>query len=224
MNTIQDNTVFEDLGLTKSVQAESRDTELAQEDFLTLMTTQLRNQDPFKPMENGEFLGQMAQFGTVSGIEDLQTAFRDLASSLGSSQSLQAASMVGRDVLVPGKTAELVEGAPVTGAVELPNSVSSLGIGIYDPTGQLVRRLDMGVQPAGMAQFTWDGLAEDGALAAPGKYEFRAEAVNGGNNEAFDVMLARRVHSVTLPRGGAELTLELAGLGQVNFSEIRQIR
>jgi flagellar basal-body rod modification protein FlgD len=166
----------------------------------------------------------MAQFGTVSGIEDLQTAFRDLASSLGSSQSLQAASMVGRDVLVPGKTAELVEGAPVTGAVELPNSVSSLGIAIYDTTGQLVRRLDMGVQPAGMAQFTWDGLAEDGAVVAPGKYEFRAEAVNGGNNEAFDVMLARRVHSVTLPRGGAELTLELAGLGQVNFSEIRQIR
>lgn len=224
MNTIQDAAVYEELGLSKSVQGGAKSTELGQEDFLTLMTTQLRNQDPFKPMENGEFLGQLAQFGAVTGIENLQQAFDGLASSLTSNQALQAAGMVGREVLVAGNSAELVEGVPVTGAVELPNSVSSLNISVYDQGGQLVRNIDTGFQSAGMAEFYWDGLANDGEAVPPGNYVFRAEANNGGANEAFDVMLTRRVQSVTMPRSGAGLTLDLAGLGQVDFSEIRQIR
>ena len=224
MNTIQDAAVYEELGLSRSAQGETRSTELGQEDFLTLMTTQLKNQDPFKPMENGDFLGQLAQFGAVTGIENLQEAFQGLASSLTSNQTLQAAGMVGRDVLVPGNSAELVPGVPVTGAVELPNSVSSLSIGVYDQTGQLVRKIDMGFQAAGMAGFSWDGLATDGGVAPPGNYEIRAEAISGNTNEAYDVLLARRVQSVTVPRSGVGLTLDLAGLGQVDFSEIRQIR
>jgi len=224
MNTIQDAAVYEELGLSKTAHSETKSTELGQEDFLTLMTTQLRNQDPFKPMENGEFLGQLAQFGAVTGIENLQKAFEGLASSLTSNQALQAAGMVGREVLVAGNSAELVAGVPVTGAVELPNSVSSLSIGVYDQGGQLVRNIDMGFQPAGMAQFNWDGQAADGSAVPDGNYVIRAEANSGGTNEAYDVMLAKHVQSVTLPRSGVGLTLELAGLGQVDFSEIRQIR
>ena len=73
--------------------------ELGQEDFLTLMISQFRNQDPFEPMDNGDFLGQLAQFGTVSGIENLNSAFAGLAGSIQSEQALQAANLVGRDVL-----------------------------------------------------------------------------------------------------------------------------
>lgn len=224
MISIQDAAVYEELGLTRTAQAGARKTELGQEDFLQLMTTQLRNQDPFKPMENGEFMGQLAQFGTVSGIEDVRTELRNLSGSLVSNQSLQAASMLGRQVLIPGSQAVLAAGGSVGGAVELTDAVSSLNIGIYDLSGQLIRNVSLGNQSPGMVTFNWDGLATDGSAVPPGRYEIRAEAMSGGVNAAYDVLLSDTVQSVSLPAAGMPLTLELASLGNVEFSDIRQIR
>jgi len=187
------------------------------------MTTQLRNQDPFKPMENGEFMGQLAQFGTVSGIEDVKTELQNLSGSLVSNQSLQAAAMLGHEVLIPGNYGVLDTGGVVGGAVELPNAVTNLTIGIYDVSGQLIRNVSLGNQSPGMVAFNWDGLAMDGSAVPPGRYEIRAEAISGGVNEAYEVMLADTVQSVSLPAAGKPLTLELASLGNVSFSDIRQI-
>ncbi len=224
MNSIQDTAIFQDLGLSRNLEVAADRNELGQDDFLTLMTAQMKNQDPMKPLENGEFLGQLAQFGTVTGLEELKAEIQKLAGSLTSDQSLQAAGMLGREVLVPGATGVLTEEGEISGAVELPNSVANLKISIYDQAGQLVRNMDLGVQPAGLANFSWDGLATDGETALPGRYQVRAEAINGGANEEFGVLMAAQVKSVTLPGGAGGLALELAGLGQVEFSAIRQIR
>jgi flagellar basal-body rod modification protein FlgD len=62
---------------------------LGQDQFLKLMTTQMTHQNPNEPMKNGEFLSQMAQFGTVSGIQDLQESFANFATSINSDQALQ---------------------------------------------------------------------------------------------------------------------------------------
>ncbi|MDX1697824.1 MAG: flagellar hook assembly protein FlgD [Thiohalobacterales bacterium] len=223
MTTIQDRAVFEELGLSRSLAGEGRTTELGQEDFLKLMTTQLRNQDPFAPMENGDFMGQLAQFGTVSGIEEVRTELQNLSGSLVSNQALQAAGMLNRAVLVPSSQAILAEGGSIAGAVELPNAVTSMNVGIYDQSGQLVRDMGLGSQSPGMVTFSWDGLATDGSAVPPGRYELRAEAISGGVNEAYDVLIADQVQSVSLPSGGRPLTLELAGLGTVDFSQVRQI-
>ncbi len=224
MNSIQDTAIFEELGLSRLAQAGTRKTELGQEDFLKLMTTQLKSQDPFKPMENGEFMGQLAQFGTVSGIEEVRTELQNLSGSLVSNQSLQVAAMLGHQVLIPGNQAVLAAGDDVNGAVELPKAVTNLTIGIYDLSGQLIRNVSLGNQSPGMVTFNWDGLATDGSAAPPGRYEIRAEAISGGINAAYDVMLADTVQSVSLPAAGKPLTLELAHLGNVGFSDIRQIR
>jgi flagellar basal-body rod modification protein FlgD len=132
--------------------------------------------------------------------------------------------MVGRDVLVASSYGELSDGAIINGAVDLPNAVSNLTVGVYDQSGRLVHSIEMGLQPSGMAEFSWDGFTTDGKVTPPGRYEFRSEAVNGGINEAFDVMMATQVQSVSMTSGGGGLSLQLAGLGQVDFSEIRQIR
>jgi flagellar basal-body rod modification protein FlgD len=224
MNTIQDATLYEDLGLSRSLQDTSKRNELGQEDFLTLMTTQLRNQDPTKPADNAEFMSQLAQFGTVTGIEDLKTELQNLAGSLVSNQAFQAAGMLGREVLIPATQGVLEQGGVIAGAVELPSAVSSLNIGIYDQAGQRIRNVSLGSQSPGMVAFDWDGLATDGTAVPPGHYEVRAEAIRGGVNEAYDVLIADKVQSVSLPAAGKALTMELAGLGEVNFSEIRQIR
>ena len=187
------------------------------------MTTQLKSQDPFKPMENGEFMGQLAQFGTVSGIEEVRTELQNLSGSLVSNQSLQAAAVLGRQVLIPGTHGQLEAGGDISGAVDLPNAVASLNIGIYDLSGQLIRNVGLGNQSPGMVAFNWDGLATDGSTVPPGRYEIRAEAISSGINEAYEVMLADKVQSVSLPAAGKPLTLELAHLGNVSFSDIRQI-
>jgi len=223
MSTIEDAKLFSDLGLSAPVQQNSKRNELGQEDFLKLMTTQLQSQDPFKPADNAEFMSQLAQFGTVTGIEDLKTEIQNLAGSLVSNQTFQAAGMLGRTVLIPATQAVLEQGGVIEGAVELPNAVSSLNIGIYDPAGQLVKNVSLGSQAPGMVSFDWDGLATDGKVVPPGRYEIRAEASSGGINEAFEVLIADEVQSVSLPAAGAALTMELAGLGKVNFSDIRQI-
>ena len=224
MNTIPNGAMLDELGLSRSQQAGAHSTELGQEDFLRLMTTQLKSQDPFKPMENGEFMGQLAQFGTVTGIDDVRKELQNLAGSLVSNQTLQAAGMLGREVLVPGQFGSLATGGSVSGAVELDKSVTNMRIGVYDLSGQLIRNVSLGMQSPGMVAFHWDGLAADGTTVPPGRYEIRAEAVSGGVNEAYDVLLADTVESVSLPAAGKAFTLTLAGLGDVDFAAVRQIR
>ena len=96
---------YGELGL--GLRPSAPESEMGQADFLRLMTTQLQYQDPFKPMESGEFLGQIAQFSTVSGIQGMQESLDGLAAALSSNQTLQAASLVGRGVMVPSSAAWL---------------------------------------------------------------------------------------------------------------------
>ena len=196
---------------------------LGQQDFLNLMLAQLKNQDPTKPMDSSAFLGQLAQFSAVSGISDLQKSFSGFASSMNSSQSLQAAALVGRTVLAPGGSAMLNSGGSINGAVDLPASAGEVTVNVYDTSGQLIRRVPLGAQPAGLSVFHWDGLTDKGAAAAPGVYVISASALLNGKNEAVDTLVADKVSSVNIGANGSGLTLNLSGLGSVDFSTVREI-
>jgi flagellar basal-body rod modification protein FlgD len=196
---------------------------LGQEDFLKLMVTQLRNQDPFKPMENGEFLGQIAQFSTVSGIQGLQEMFGTLSASLQSDQALQAAGLVGRTAMVNAGHVRLASGAAVGGAVELPAAAADVVLEIADATGTVVRTLPLGTQPAGFAAFTWDGRDPAGAALPDGTYRITARGRIGGRTESLNTLVAARIDSVTLG-GSRGLLLNLANLGPVAFASVRQFQ
>ena len=152
MTTI-DTALLDSLNLSQKTATKNSGNSIGQDEFLKLMTTQLNNQDPMKPMASGEFFSQIAQFSSVAGIQDLQKSFSQVASAMLSSQALQASAMVGRTVLVPSSEAELKEGADVQGAVELTSSTSDLAVGVYDAAGQLVRQINMGPQVAGSVPF-----------------------------------------------------------------------
>jgi len=196
--------------------------ELGQEDFLQLMTTQLQNQDPFKPMENGDFLSQIAQFSAVEGIGDLNDGFSQLSESLVSNQALQATNLVGRQVLAPSGVAALAEGGSIRGSVELPAASGDVTVNVYDQAGQVVRRLELGAQTSGSVSFQWDGLKDDGTFAEPGAYFVSAEASIDGKYEAVETLLVSDVRSVTLSNSGG-LLLDLDGIGALDFKEVRQI-
>ncbi len=222
MTAVSDVTTFEQLGLVREPQARTTG-ELAQEDFLNLMITQLRNQDPFKPMESGEFLGQLAQFGTVDGINALQDSFNSLSTSLASNQALQAAGLLDRNVLFASDQGFLETGGEISGMVELPHSATQVVVGIYGTNGELIRRLDLGAHEGGQTQFNWDGRNESGALVAPGRYTVRAELVSGREVESGQVLVRGRVTNVTLGGANGPLTVGVEGLGDIDFGRVRQI-
>ena len=197
--------------------------ELGQQDFLKLMTTQLSNQDPMNPMDNGQFLAQIAQFGTVSGISDLNTSFQSLASSMSSSQGLQASSLVGQVVTVPSTKGVLPSQGSMVAEVDVPASTDNVSVDILDASGQVMKHLDLGPTGAGMAAFTWDGTTTDGTQAAPGTYTIKASALQSGDQTALDVYGVDSVSSVTLGANGASPQLNLTTLGSVDLSAVKQI-
>jgi len=203
-------------------QQESR-TDLGQEDFLTLMITQFRNQDPFEPMDNGEFLGQLAQFSTVSGISSLNEGFASLSSSLQNEQALQAANLVGHRVLASSDVGYLAEDGSISGAVELGSSASSVQVEIADSTGQLIRRIDLGAQQSGLVRFTWDGRDSNGDVADSGHYSIVTRVNRGANVENAETLLEASIESVSLGRFGQGMTLNLPGGGKLPLSQVRQI-
>jgi len=218
---IESNKALDALGL--STLPSKHKTDLGAQDFMNLMMAQLKNQDPTKPMDSSAFLGQLAQFGSVSGINDLKTAFDDFSKSIYSNQALQASSLIGRTVLTPDGSGYLAQGGTLSGVFDLPASSPSVTLNVYGSNGQLVRQVPMGTQAAGEVKFQWDGLDADGNAAPPGTYTVAAEAQIDGTAQALGTMVAARVNSVNLGGGQSGLTLNLDGLGSMDFSSIKQI-
>jgi flagellar basal-body rod modification protein FlgD len=187
------------------------------------MITQLRNQDPFAPMESGEFLGQLAQFGTVSGIEDMRGALEGLTKAMAGNQTMQAASLVDRLAFVPAREAWLPPGGSVQGAADVPPGTTNATVSIYDMNGGLIARQSVPVTGASPGGFVWDGTMNDGQPAPSGYYELRATGDIGGTSTALDVLVAGRVESVSLENAGGTVGLTVTGLGRVDLSTVRRV-
>jgi len=197
--------------------------ELGQADYLTLMVAQIQNQDPFSPMENGQFVAELAQFSTVSGIEDLNQNFNTLAASISSDQTLQASGLIGRDVLINSNLGYLNEGQNLGGAVEVPVNNATVSVAVRDSSGALVRQLQLGSRDSGLARFEWDGRDASGQIMPAGNYTFDARADAGGGFQAVPALVSAEVNSVSLSPETGALTLNLTGLDGLPLSQIREI-
>ena len=224
MAEIDSKQIYANLGLNKTQTSETKaNDELGQSEFLELMTAQLRFQDPLEPMENGDFLAQMAQFGTVSGINDLNSSFGSMSAAFQSNQALQASTMVGRDVLVPGNQASLGAEGDLKMALDLDQPASKVLLNITDASGQLVHRMDLGQQQAGLLNVNWNGLNSDGNRVSPGRYKVTSEVHQGDLVSEGSMLMTVQVESVTLGKPGQDLTLTVSDLGDINMNQIRKI-
>jgi flagellar basal-body rod modification protein FlgD len=197
--------------------------ELGQDDFMKLLVAQMKNQDPNNPTDNGQFLAQIAQFSMVNGIDKLGTSFDSVAGSMSSTQAMQAASLVGRQVLSETNTASLLEGKPFTGVAEIPELADGLNIQVRDNYGKLVKTLNTPYFGAGQFEFSWDGTNELDEVQEPGEYSVTATALVNGKHLALPVQLYNTVESVTLERNN-QIQLDLDNKTRVNLSNISQYR
>ena len=194
---------------------------LGQAQFMQLMIAQLRNQDPTKPMDPSEFLGQLAQFGTVSGIQDMQTSLSTLSDALRSSQVLGGTNLVGHDVLASADTAALGATGEVQGAVTIPEGTNAALLVVTDASGQLIRKMPLSTQQGDTA-FTWDGTTDLGTRAPAGNYKLTALASVGGADEQLETQLSSRVGSVSIDPTTNSLTLN-TNLGPIPLSRVRRV-
>ena len=207
-----------------SLAVAKKKTSLGQEDFLKLMTTQMTHQDPNNPMQNGEFLSQMAQFGTVSGIQDLQKSFATFSSSIQSDQALQAAGIVGRYVSVPTNQGILPAGGEINGKVNLTSSTPDLQINVSNAaTGEFIKNISLGTQSDGDIPFSWDGTDSTGTLVNPGAYKIIASAVVDGKNTTPTTDIDSKVESVSMANGSNGMKVNLVGANSVDFGQIKHI-
>lgn len=212
---------YNGLGLSLPEEKQDDRMKLGQEDFLKLMTTQVRNQNPLEPTKDADFIAQMAQFGTVSGIEDLQKSFADFAGAMRSEQVLQGASLVNRQVMYPGDISTKPTDGPLQGAVDVPAGVDSVLVSIQAPNGQSIAQLDLGPQSQGVAEFQWDGTTLTGGEAPAGSYIINASARLNGNQEAVTTYGVGKVNSVSIGDDNM-MRLDVAGTS-MPLDQVRRI-
>jgi len=194
--------------------------EETQDRFLKLLVTQMKNQDPLNPMDNAQVTSQMAQLSTVTGIDKLNITLKALSDSMTGNQSVQAASMIGHGVMVPGEGIDLIQGSGF-GGVDLAQSVDKLDITINDKSGALIRNIQLGSQPAGVLNWQWDGRDNSGVDMADGNYTFTINAAQGSEKVDATKLQFGMVNSVTMDKQG--VALSVGQLDGITLEQIRQI-
>lgn len=221
MNTIDQSVLTNVNGQAPGSQANSAE---MRENFMTLLVAQLKNQDPLNPMENAEMTSQLAQINTVSGIEQLNETMTGINGQIEQGKFMQATSLIGKAVLVPGERVLVGEGAPTPFAMEFNRPADSVKVNILDGAGQIVRTLDLGGVNAGMQTVEWDGKLADGSVAPDGAYRFQVEATDAdGRNVPNETFNYAQVFAVSTghPDGPR---LDLGGIFEpVRLEDIRQV-
>lgn len=210
--------ILNNLARTDDKEADAMDD--AQGRFLTLLTTQLRNQDPLNPMDNAQVTSQLAQISTVDGIERLNVMLASLMEGQQSTEALQAAQLVGRGVLVPGRGLVLTEEGAL-GGFTLDSEADSVTVSVTDANGIEIFSTDLGAHEAGTHTFQWDGTAMDGSEAATGAYVVTVKATMADEKVNATALELGQVSSVI--RGPKSVDVQVGNLGIFQLSEIQQI-
>ena len=202
-------------------------TELGQEDFMTLMITQLKNQDPMKPLDPSQYVGQLAQFSQVSGLSEMNKQITALTDSLRGNQVLDGAGMIGRTVIAAGNNIYLPDADGDSprgpqGLIDVPAGASAVQLVVKDSTGALVRTQALDTH-RGTQAFTWDGTTDAGTAAHAGAYKIEVVAKIGDQNVSLKTSVAANVSSVALDPNTGALLLDTDSLGELALSSVERV-
>jgi flagellar basal-body rod modification protein FlgD len=202
--------------------ATSTDSVSAEQDkFMTLLVTQLKNQDPMNPLDNAAVTSQFAQLSTVTGVNKLNDTLESLKASYKSSESLQATSLINHGILSAGKTINVSEGKGIYG-IDLATPADSVDVQIFSPAGKLVKSVSLGASEAGSAPMAWDGKMDDGTTAPDGKYSFTVTAKRGGEVLKDAAALSFNVIQ-SVSTGSSGVKLNLPSGAQLTMDDVKQI-
>ena len=204
--------------------------DMGSQDFLALMIAQMENQDPTQPMDQLAFMSQLAQFGTVSGVQELNLAVTDLSSSLTGGQVIQASSLIGRSVATESNMGHLAaagndaEGNSVyamRASVDVGPGASGGQFYVHNVQGDVVFTGNLPPR-SGVIPVVWDGVDSDGNQLPPGEYQIAAESRIGNTSRPARVFGHDQVVSVAIGAGNS-VTLNLASGRSIDATDAREI-
>ena len=193
---------------------------LGQEDFLKLMTTQLQNQDPFAPMENGDFIAQMAQFSTVTGITEMGNEMKALNDKLDSFRIATASQYLGHSVLVPGNVVRANGNDNIDGVIDVPNATTKLQVFFQKENGEILEQLDLGSQSRGLVGFSWENIPKE--IKSNNEKVFISAFLGDNPDQALATSVFSKVMGTSTENN--EIKLEVDGYGLIDASKAVRFR
>jgi flagellar basal-body rod modification protein FlgD len=214
--------ILDQIGVKSSSvkEAEKNKSNLGQEDFLKLMTTQLQNQDPFAPMENGDFIAQMAQFSTVTGITEMSTEMKALNEKVDGFRIATASQYLGHSVLVPGNVVRPNGSNDINGVIDLPNATTKLQVFFQKENGEIINQLDLGSQNRGLVGFSWEGMPDE--LKKNNEPIFISAFLGDNPDQALATSVYSKVVGTSSENN--EIKLDVDSYGLINASEAVRFR
>lgn len=196
--------------------------QMGQSDFIALLTAQMKNQDPFEPVDNSQMVAQMAQFSSLAGISEMSSTLKAISDKLGAVTNGNALSYVGRTVLTAGSVAYPREAGGFAGAIELDADATDVNVTISNANGEVLKSVNLGKQAKGTVNFDWDGSTQSGEPAGDGPFKLTVNARDSGTSIVSRPLVWAPVASVSMPAGG-EPVLSVIGVGNIKSSDVRQI-
>jgi flagellar basal-body rod modification protein FlgD len=191
------------------------------DDFLKLLVTQMKYQDPMNPMDNAQMTSQIAQLNTVEGINQLNATVSNLQASLMATQSMQAASLIGKTILADGNSTSLLNGSANL-SIRLEGAAESVVVDVINASGRIIKSTDLGASAAGIKNFTWDGSTNEGGKASNGQYTFQVNAKKLNQAVAVTPLTQATVSGVELTSAGPQLSLNNGT--NIAMSTVRGVR
>ncbi len=183
-----------------------------QNDFLKLMTTQLTTQDPFNPVDNTQMVAQMAQFSQVAGIAEMNKSLANISAALAPGRLNDAASWIGRSMLVESDIATPLRDGAYAGEIELPKDADQVSLSFVDQNGAVVHSETLGPQKSGAIGFSWNGKDADGAVKASGPLRIIVNASKSGEAISPATSAWTGIAGIQSPANGGATKL-VTGLG-----------
>ncbi len=151
--------------------------ELDKDAFLLLLLTELKNQNPLEPLDNKDLIAQLSQLTSLEQITNMTKSVTDFINANVNFMKAQAASMIGKNVVVRANDLTLQDGkaSPIFFNLQEPSRII---VKIVDSSGKEVFYKDLGTLSAGLQYFTWDGKSTEGIALPDGKYYYSVLKVN----------------------------------------------
>jgi flagellar basal-body rod modification protein FlgD len=152
---------------------------MGKDDFLNLLVTQLKYQDPLNPLDSTDFTAQLAQFSSLEQLANINAGLDNLINFQTGMNNTQALSFIGKTVQAYGSSIHLKDGTANPLTFELESKAEKVFINIYDSYQNLVTTIQSGEMEAGSNSYAWNGTDKNGNSVPDGSYSFDVFAYSG---------------------------------------------
>ncbi len=197
--------------------------EMGKQDFLTLFTAQLQNQNPLDPVKNEAFVAQLAQFSQLEALTNMQSSLDKFVTSMSSERMLGSAALIGKKVSVSDAPTQLNAGGDITGNIDLPLGASGVQVSVVDSQGRVVKELTAGPQLPGSMPIVWDGKDAANKPAPPGLYRLSATAVVNGQTTNVPVNTLSTVRAIATNPSDGSVSVEVDGGRTVLLTDVKRV-